>query len=496
MRIERWAEIRRLHALEKQSKEAIAKALNCSHKTVKKALEITDPVALKSAPRDSIVQPYREHIEALLRKYPRLSAIRVQEEIEKPEVGYTGSVYPIRRLLRTLRPPHQRIYQEVDHPPADAVQIDWGTCGFVRCGDSLRRVYVFVAVLCFSRLCFLKFSLSRSLGHALRAIVQAFAFFGGTTRKIIFDNFKPGILDGHGRHARLHPRFQALCAYYDVIPIACAPDDPESKGVVEASVKYVKKNALAGRDEELKTFDDYVKLSAYWPDAIANVREHASTHEQPILRVEKERPLLGAIPDLPFDTDDDLPTVVSSHCRVQFETNRYSVPPAYARRPVAIRANDQFLWVCAEGKEIARHLRCYDKNKILCLTEHRLAALQCRHRARASDLENQFDAWGPEARAFHLKLHTLPVRKSVHLRKLVELARLYGLQPVRQALRLALEAQAYDAAAVENLLLQERRRHQLPSPLPPKPKRRELIEDIDLPQPDPSVYDRIFGIDL
>jgi hypothetical protein len=48
----------------------------------------------------------------------------------------------------------------------------------------------------------------------------------------------------------------------------------------------------------------------------------------------------------------------------------------------------------------------------------------------------------------------------------------------------------YDAAHVENLLLAERRRRQLPTPTLPAPKRRELIDDIDLEPPDPGLYDR------
>jgi hypothetical protein len=43
---------------------------------------------------------------------------------------------------------------------------------------------------------------------------------------------------------------------------------------------------------------------------------------------------------------------------------------------------------------------------------------------------------------------------------------------------------------VQNLLLAERRRRQLPTPTLPTPKRRELIDDIELDPADPSLYDR------
>ena len=58
-------------------------------------------------------------------------------------------------------------------------------------------------------------------------------------------------------------------------PIACAARDPESQGTVEASVRYVKRNALAGRGEELLTWEDYQCFAPQWRDVVANVRLHA-----------------------------------------------------------------------------------------------------------------------------------------------------------------------------------------------------------------------------
>jgi hypothetical protein len=58
----------------------------------------------------------------------------------------------------------------------------------------------------------------------------------------------------------------------------------------------------------------------------------------------------------------------------------------------------------------------------------------------------------------------------------------------------ALEYQTYDAAYVETILLQERRRRELPSPTPLRPKRQELIDEIDVAPSDPATYDRLFGL--
>ena len=84
------------------------------------------------------------------------------------------------------------------------------------------------------------------------------------------------------------------------------------------------------------------------------------------------------------------------------------------------------------------------------------------------------------------------MKTGVHLRRLLGLARVYGSAEVLSAIARALELASYDAAAVENLLLAERRRRQLPTPTLPTPQRRELIDDIELEPADPGLYDRFY----
>jgi len=127
---------------------------------------------------------------------------------------------------------------------------------------------------------------------------------------------------------------------------------------------------------------------------------------------------------------------------------------------------------------------------LLVLPEHRLAALSLRQRPYQRALEQAFDAWGPEARAFHLGLNSRPIKTGVHVRRLLGLAKLYGRTEVLAAMARAVDLATYDAASVENLLLAQRRRRQLPTPTLPTPKRRELIDDIDLEPADPGLYER------
>ncbi len=490
MRVALWAEIRRLAEIEKLSGWAISRQLHCSRHTVAAALKLDQPPTREVVRRNSLLDTQRSKIDALLAKYPELSAVRIQEEIARGLDGYTGSACTVRRYVRTIRPARGRVYQEVNYEPGQAIQVDWGTCGTVQVGATTRKVSVFVAVLCYSRLIYIEFALSQRKAEFYRGIVNALNFFGARPRAIIFDNLKAGVINGSGRSACFHPEFLALCGYFCLQPIACERRDPESKGIVEGSVRYIKHNALAGRADELIRFEDYLAFAPMWRDQVANVRIHETTRDRPIDRFQRERSLLYALPAIPYDTDEIVPAVVTPHARIEFDGNRYSVPPTLARRPVSVRADRDEVRILHEGRLAAQHVRCYQRGQLIVLPDHRLAALALSRRSRSSALEQAFDALGPEARQFHLHLRKQPVKTGVHLRRLLGLARLYGTAELLGAISRALKLATYDAAYVENLLLAERRRRQLPTPTLPTPKRRELIDEIDLEPADPSVYDR------
>lgn len=491
MKVGLWAEIRRLSEIEKLSARRISERLHCSRHTVAAALAMSQPPTAETRRRRaSLLEPYRERIQELLRRYPELSAVRIHEEIARGPEGYTGGVSILRQYLRTIRPTRGRVYQEVHWEPAQALQVDWGECGRVQIGSTTRKVSVFVAVLCYSRMTYIEFTLSQRKAEFYRGLANALTFFGGSPRNVIFDNLKSAVLNGSGRNACFHPEFLALCGSFYLQPVACARRDPESKGMVEATVRYIKRNALAGRDDELQRFEDYVAFAVRWRDEVANVRQHETTRERPVDRFLQERGLLRPLPSVPYDADEVAPAVVSPHARIKFDGNRYSVPPQFARKPVTIRATRDALRLLHEGQVVAQHVRSYERGQLIVLPDHRLAALTLRHTSRGESREQEFDAWGPEAREFHRKLRTRPIKTTVHLRRLLNLAQLYGRTEVLTALTRALELETYDAAYVENLLLAERRRRQLPTPTLPTPKRRELIDDIELEPADPSLYDR------
>ena len=205
MNVALWAEIRRLAEIDKLSGRAIARRLHCSRHTVAAALKLQQPPRprrRRRVPACSIRTWSRSRNcwPSIPTSRPCASARRSPADRE----GYTGSATVLRRYLRKVRPARGRVYQEVHYQPAQAMQVDWGECGRVQVGSTTRKVSVFVAVLCYSRLLYIEFTLSQRKAEFYRGLVNALTFFGGSPRNLIFDNLKAAVLNGSGRQ-RLFP---------------------------------------------------------------------------------------------------------------------------------------------------------------------------------------------------------------------------------------------------------------------------------------------------
>ncbi len=149
-----------------------------------------------------------------------------------------------------------------------------------------------VFVLSYSRLMYVGLS-PRPIDTAtfIRLHDAAFRYFGGRPEECVYDQTKLVVLHEQYRELDLNPAFAAYATAAGFRIYACEGYDPESKGKVEAGVKYVKGNALAG-----EVFDDRDHLEAHvrqWLDGVANVRQHGTTGEAPRVRFERDELVLS-----------------------------------------------------------------------------------------------------------------------------------------------------------------------------------------------------------
>ncbi len=129
-----------------------------------------------------------------------------------------AGVITVRRYVRSIRPRQcGRVYQEVHYEPGcRRCRSTGGECGRVQVGNTTRKVSVLVAVLCYSRMTYIEFTLSQRRKAEFLSQPRACpgVLWGQPSRAIIFDNLKTAVINGSGRAACFHPEFLALCGHY------------------------------------------------------------------------------------------------------------------------------------------------------------------------------------------------------------------------------------------------------------------------------------------
>jgi transposase len=106
---------------------------------------------------------------------------------------------------------------------------------------------VFRIVLSHSRKGYSEAVWRQSTEAFLAALENAFQHFGGVPKTLVIDNLKAAVQRGDWYDPELHPKLQSFAEHYGTVFLPTRPYTPEHKGKVESGVKYVKRNALAGR---------------------------------------------------------------------------------------------------------------------------------------------------------------------------------------------------------------------------------------------------------
>lgn len=202
-----------------------------------------------------------------------------------------GCAVSVRTVQRAVAPVRQAqraadvATVRVETAPGAQMQIDFGEKRVTIAGTAI-TVFLLVAVLSSSRRTFVKAFLHERQDDWREGIAAAFVHFGGVVLTVLGDNAR-ALVRGRDRASgtvTCHPGYLAFCRDWDVQPRACAPYRARTKGKVESGVKFVKRNALAGR-----TFTSFAVLEqhlAQWMED-ADPRVHGTTHERPCDRANR-----------------------------------------------------------------------------------------------------------------------------------------------------------------------------------------------------------------
>jgi hypothetical protein len=186
------------------------------------------------------------------------------------------------------------------------------------------------------------------------------------TRTMLGDNARSLVVE-HDRATQtviFHPGYLAFCRDWDVVPRACAPYHARTKGKTESGVKYVKRNALAGR-----RFESFAALEAHLVEwmRLADEREHGTTHETPMARfLRDEAAALRPLPALTVPARERrLDRRVANDALVDVDTIRYSVPHRLVRDRVAVLVAEHEVRIFHGGVLVATHRRAFEPHAVV-----------------------------------------------------------------------------------------------------------------------------------
>lgn len=170
------------------------------------------------------------------------------------------------------------------------------------------------------------------------------------------------------------------------------------------------------------------------------------------------------------------------------DTNHYTVPAHFAGRRVTLKLYPDRVCVYYQDTLIARHPRSYDRRQDIKDPDHEKRLLDERKSAREQRLLSDFLALSNQAAAYYEGLTARRFDARSHLRKILALVEIYGKDATARALEDALTFNAFSSEYIAHLL--QARAHSRTEPVSPLSltRRADLLE-LDLPEPDLSVYE-------
>lgn len=488
------AKIRRLYFRDGLPLREIARQTGLSRNTLRRWLRQVDMREPRYPKRvgKSLLDPWAEQLADWLNtdshrpKRDRRTAKVMYQAIQAQ--GYAGGYGRVCAWVRRwnterVMTPKRMAYVPLAFELGEAFQFDW-SCEYACIAGLRRRLEVAHLKLAASRAFWMGAYFTQSHEMLFDAHTQAFAALGGVPRRGIYDNMKTAVdAVGRGKDRTVNARFQALCGHYLFEPQFCNRAAGWEKGIVEKNVQ----------DRRRQIWQ--LALDQHWPDLealntwLAERCRHAWQNmghpqwpERTVAQVlEDERPHLMSIPT-PFDGYLEQPVRVSATALIHFQRNRYSVPAEYAHHVVSLRIYPAELAIVADYQEVARHRRCFERDRTQYDFRHYIRLVATKPGALRNGAP--FATMPAPLVALQKRLLKLPAGDRVMVQVLSAIP-IHGLDAVVAAASVALEAGAPSGEHVLNVLS---RLTQPATPLPGIPIPLTLSEE---PRADAARYDQL-----
>ncbi len=332
------------------------------------------------------LQNYHDYVKKELELKPYLSASQIEDRLKEnydnlPKV-HSKTVY---NFVETIREKYDipkskndkvRVFEKLlEVAYGSEAQVDFGETWMQTVGGKRKKVYFYSIVLSRSRYKYFHLDTRPfTTKMSVNAQEQAFEYFGGVPKKIIYDQDSVFINDENLGSYKLTQEFSSYCGSSDFKAVFCRKADPQSKGKIENVVKYIKQNFLRGRD--FKNIETLNKQALLWLDRTGNGKKHQGTQLVPKQEfLEEQKHLLPLKKSYHKQSESYKSYKVRKDNTICYKSNYYSLPlGTYQNQDTSIlmQLKDHEILIFDKQKNlICTHVLSNERGKLIRNTDHK-----------------------------------------------------------------------------------------------------------------------------
>ncbi len=354
------------------SRESVARHLGLSWRTVDRYWDMLpeEYEVMHKKQYKSALGKHEAVIADWLERFPDLSSAQVKDWIHEhyeevyPERTVRNYVVKVRDRYGILKPCKSREYGCVPElPPGQQLQTDFGEYWAIRQDKNRIKLYFVAFILAHSRYKYILWQMRpfNSIDF-VRSLDSCFEKLEGTTQELVIDQDSLMTVSENNGDIIHTYEFERCKNRHGFSVWLCRKADPESKGMVESCVKFVKYNFAKNR--YFYDIDSWSKDCESWLIRTGNGKIHSETKKIPaeVFALEKKylKPVISLITQAAIT--DMITTPVRKNNTIRYKSSRYSVPIGTYTRCQQVSL-----------KEVNEHIEIYDSSEQL-IARHEIAS--------------------------------------------------------------------------------------------------------------------------
>ena len=340
---------------ETMSKAAMARIMGCDPRTVKRYLEGYEPKKKRKILKKSKLDKFKETIISKLEI--GCTSMAIFKFIQKD--GYTGSYSLVADFVQKHKEEQiKKATIRFETAPGLQSQVDWKeNLKMISKHGELFEVNIFLMVLGYSRTKFVKLTSDKTQKTLFECMNEAFKYFGGVPKEIVFDNMATVVDRANSRigNVKLNTKFVQYSKDIGFNPITCRIYRPQTKGKVESLAKLV--DRLQVYNHEFETYEELEKIVKMFMKEINNEISQG-TNMKPIERLEKETKHSLPLPNqqlMNAYTTSPKEYKVSKESMITYKGQKYSVPTYLIGKSVSVKETNEYIHIYYTTNLITKH---------------------------------------------------------------------------------------------------------------------------------------------